>query len=342
MRGDILANGRHSNVRKKFTVTVVLCLALAAGALAVLRYYPYWPLYGHSGPLPEATAEESAMAARLLDHVSAVASVPHNTDHPQALEDSARYIERQLVFLGYEPERQAFPAAGQMVRNIHVTIGDAAGGRPSFVVGAHYDSAGIAPGANDNGSGIAALIELARLLKGYAPRRHRLRLVFFVNEEMPHFGTDTMGSVQFARYVTARETVRGMISLETIGAFSEEPGSQEFPFPLGLVFRDKADFIAFVGTPRARDLVHEALGSFRRHTSFPTIGGVAHSFIKGIAWSDHASFDEQGVPAIMITDTALFRYRHYHRPSDTPDKLDYGRLARITKGIERTIREIAD
>jgi hypothetical protein len=133
-----------------------------------------------------------------------------------------------------------------------------------------------------------------------------------------------------------------MISLETIGAFSEEPGSQEFPFPLGLVFRDKADFIAFVGTPRARDLVHEALGSFRRHTSFPTIGGVAHSFIKGIAWSDHASFDEQGVPAIMITDTALFRYRHYHRPSDTPDKLDYGRLARITKGIERTIREIAD
>lgn len=334
--------GRHGVVQRRAAALVILALALASGVFALVRYHPYWPLYGHSGPLPNATAEESALAARLLDHVTAVASVPHNTDHPQALEASARYIERQLETLGYTPERQEFPAAGQMVRNVHATIGGEAGERPSFVVGAHYDSAGIAPGANDNGSGVAALIELARLLKSYTPKRHRLRLVFFVNEEMPHFGTETMGSVQFARYVIARETVRGMISLETIGAFSEQPGSQAFPFPLGLVYRDTADFIAFIGTPRARDLVHEALGSFRRHTSFPTIGGVAHAFIKGIAWSDHASFDAHGVPAIMITDTALFRYRHYHRPSDTPDKIDYGRLARITKGIERTIREIVN
>lgn len=329
-------------MRRRATVTAVLALALAAGVFSLLRYYAYWPLYGYSGPLPDATTEESALHGRLLEHVTAVASVPHNTDHPQALEASARYIEGQLEALGYKPERQEFAAAGQIVRNIHVSIGRAGQGRSTFVVGAHYDSDGIAPGANDNGSGVAALIELARLLKSYEPKRHLLRLVFFVNEEMPHFGTETMGSLQFARFITARESVRGMISLETIGAFSDQPGSQAFPFPLGLVYRDTADFIAFVGTPRARGLVHETLGSFRRHTSFPTIGGVAHSFIKGIAWSDHASFDAHGVPAIMITDTALFRYRHYHRSTDTPDKLDYGRLARITKGIERVIREIVD
>jgi hypothetical protein len=320
----------------------LLGLAFIAGLFALVRYYPYWPLYGHSGPLPAATVEESTMAARLLEHVRAVASVPHNTDHPEALEAAARYIERRLEALGYAVERQEFEAHGHKVRNIHVAIGEAGGGRSTFVVGAHYDSDGIAPGANDNGSGVAALLELAGLLKGYQPRRHLLRLVFFVNEEMPHFGTETMGSRQFARMITAREAVRGMISLETIGAFSDEPGSQAFPFPLGLVYRDRADFIAFVGTPRARGLVHEVLGSFRRHTQFPTIGGVAHAFIKGIAWSDHASFDEQDVPALMITDTALFRYRHYHRPSDTPDKVDYGRLARITKGVERTLREIVD
>ena len=320
----------------------LLLLAVLAGAFAAIRYFPYWPLYGHRGPLPPATAEEGAIAARLREHVIAIASVPHNTDHPAALEAAARYIERQITALGYAVERQEFAAAGQTVRNIHTTIGRPGEGRATFVAGAHYDSAGIAPGANDNGTGVAALIELARALKGYEPRRHALRLVFFVNEEMPHFGTETMGSVQFARMIVAKENIRGMISLETIGAFSDLPGTQKFPVPLGLVYRDTADFITFVGTLRARGLVHETLGSFRRHTQFPTIGGVAHAFIKGIAWSDHASFDAHAIPAVMITDTALFRYPHYHKPTDTPDKIDYGRLARITKGLERMLREIVD
>lgn len=321
---------------------LLLVLALVAGAFAAVRYFAYWPLYGHRGTLPAATGEERDLAGRLNAHVVAVASVPHNTDHPQALEAAARYIEQRLAALGYSPDRQEFDAAGQKVRNIHVALGSGAGGRPSFVVGAHYDSAGIAPGANDNGTGTAALLELARLIKDLRPRRHVLRLVFFVNEEMPHFGTETMGSLQFARMITARETVAGMISIETIGAYSEAPGSQRFPTPLNFVYRDTADFITIVGMPRGRALVHQALGSFRRHTAFPSIGGVAHSFIRGIAWSDHASFNDLGVPAIMITDTALFRYPHYHKATDTPDKIDYDRLSRVTKGIERMLREVVD
>lgn len=332
-------------MRKSAVPFVLIVLALIWTGISVLRYYAYLPLYGHEGPLPTETKEEAELAAQLRDHVVAVASTPHNMDHPEALEASALYIERRLAGLGYSVERQEYAVAGQKVdkvRNIHVTIGSTRERRPSFVVGAHYDSAGTSPGANDNGSGVAALLALARLLRDHKPAHHLLRLVFFVNEERPSFGTEMMGSRQFARLLTSRETVAGMISIETIGAYYEEPGTQRFPTPLNLVYRDKADFITFVGMPLGRDLVHRALGSFRRHTAFPSIGGVAHSFIRGIAWSDHASFDQLGIPALMITDTALFRYPHYHRPTDTPDKLDYDRLARVTKGIERMLREIVD
>ncbi len=324
---------------------VLLALALVWTSVAVLRYYAYFPLYGHDGPLPPETAEEKALAARLRDHVVAVASVPHNMDHPEALEASALYIEHQLSALGFGVERQEYAVTGQKVdkvRNIHVTIGSPGEQLPSFVVGAHYDSDRTSPGANDNGSGVAALLELARLMRDHQPGRHVLRLVFFVNEERPSFGTEMMGSRQFARMLAAREQVAGMISIETIGAYYDEPGTQRFPTPLNFVYRDKADFITFVGMPLGRDLVHRSLGSFRRHTAFPSIGGVAHSFIRGIAWSDHASFDMLGIPALMITDTALFRYPHYHKTTDTPDKLDYDRLARVTKGIERMLRDIVD
>lgn len=332
-------------MRRSAVPLVLFLLALLWAGHSLVRYYAYLPLYGHEGPLPPETKEEEALAAQLREHVIAVASVPHNMDHPEALEASAVYIERSLAGLGYAVERQEYSVTGQKVdkvRNIHVALGSSRENRPSFVVGAHYDSAGTAPGANDNGSGVAALLELARLLRDHEPSRHVLRLVFFVNEEPPSFGTEMMGSMQFARMLAARETVTGMISIETIGAYYEEPGTQRFPTPLNFVYRDKADFITFVGMPLGRGLVHRALGSFRRHTAFPSIGGVAHSFIRGIAWSDHASFDQLGIPALMITDTALFRYAHYHKPTDTPDKLDYNRLARVTKGIERMLREIVE
>jgi hypothetical protein len=327
---------------KKYLPLVLILLALAAGVIGAVRYFAYWPLYGFEGPLPPATAEEQDLAGRLRGHVVAVASTPHNTAHPQALETAARYIEGQLKALGYEVERQEFDAAGQRVRNIHVSLGGGGADVPSFVVGAHYDSAGIAPGANDNGSGTAAVIELARMLRDFRPKKHRLRLVLFVNEERPHFGTDTMGSLQFARMLVAKEKVAGMISIETIGSYYDKPGTQEFPVPLNLVYRDTGNFITFVGMPLGRSLVHEALGSFRRNAEFPSIGGVAHSFIRGIALSDHSSFHAYGVPAIMITDTAFFRYPFYHLPTDTPDKLDYDRMARVVEGIGRMLRDIVD
>jgi Zn-dependent M28 family amino/carboxypeptidase len=275
--------------------------------------------------------------------VTAIASTPHNIDHPEALEAAARYIENDLRTAGYEVETQPYQAAGQTVRNIHVTLGQAGAGLPSFVVGAHYDSAGIAPGANDNGSGVAMVLELARQLRTYQPKRHILRLVLFVNEERPFSKTEAMGSVQYANMLAAREKVAGMISLETLGAYYDKPGTQELPFPLGLVLRrDIADFVTFVGPLSARDLVNKVAGSFRSHTQFPSVAGVTHPFVRGTDWSDHWSFNRRGIPAIMITDTAFFRYPHYHKASDTPDKLDYDRLARVTMGIGRMLRQVVD
>ena len=132
-----------------------------------------------------------------------------------------------------------------------------------------------------------------------------------------------------------------MYSLETIGFYSSVPGSQRYPAPFGLVFPDRGDFVAFVGLLGSRRLLQETMRSFRSHTSFPTIGGVAPGFVPGIAWSDHWAFAEHGFQALMITDTAPFRYPHYHRPSDTPDKVDAESLARVVKGIERVIRDLA-
>ena len=323
--------------------------AFFLAVILALLGYAYWyhfalPDRPFAGPLPALSPEETAIAARLKTHVTAIASVPHNTKHVANLEASARYIEETLAGLGYKVESQEFDARGVKVRNIAAAIEPTAPASDieTIVLGAHYDSYNDAPGANDNGSGTAVVLELARLLKDMKPARTRIRLVLFVNEELPHFGTESWGARRYARLMVERkERVRAMFSIETVGYFSDAEGSQKYPFPLSPFFPKTGNFIAFVGTLGARPLVHEAVASFRSHTSFPTVGGVAAQFVDGVTWSDHKAFTETGFPAIMITDTALFRYPHYHRPSDTPDKLAYDRLARITKGIERVVREMA-
>jgi hypothetical protein len=328
----------------RMTVWLLTAGAAAAALLGLAWWYALVvPGRSHAGPLPPATGEEQDIAIRLRRHVVAVASEPHNVKHYAALERAAQHIERTLQELGYAPERQVFTVAGRAVRNIEVLKEAKASAAPSLVIGAHYDSFDNAPGANDNGTGVAATLELARLLKDWQPERTRLRLVLFVNEEPPYYRTPDMGSWRYARLLSERgERVRGMVSLETLGAFSDRPDSQRYPAPFGLIFPSTADFIAFVGLTGSRGFLHEVMASFRRHTAFPSIGGAApDAAVPGIGWSDHWAFGAFGYPAIMITDTALFRYAHYHLPSDTPDKVDYARLARITKGLERVVREIA-
>jgi Zn-dependent M28 family amino/carboxypeptidase len=324
---------------------VLVVLALAAAGYGALHYMTAVPGKPHRGALPPLAPEEAALAVSLKRHIATIAAREHNVAYYGELEKVARYIEATLASLGYAVGRQEFSADGQAVRNIDVTIEPAtANSDPEvIVVGAHYDSAPGSPGANDNASGAAAVIELARLLRdlnGSAGKR--IRLALFVNEEPPYFRTEAMGSLHYARALARRnERVVAMYSLETIGFYSSAPGSQVYPAPFGLLFPDRGDFVAFVGLLGSRALVRETIRSFRAHTAFPTIGGVAPGFVPGIGWSDHWAFAEHGFPAVMITDTAPFRYPHYHRPSDTPDKVDAESLARVVKGIERVIRDLS-
>ena len=320
-----------------------ILLVIIAAAAAAAWYMLALPGKGFSGPQPPVTRNERDLSERLIRHVIAIASKPHNVAHYGELERAAAYIEAQLTELGYKPRAQVFETDGKPVRNIEVVIPAANGSGTSsnLVVGAHYDSDGNAPGANDNGTGTAAVIELARLLKDVAPKDKTLRLVLFVNEEAPYYRTDKMGSLRYARELKERgERVSGMISLETIGFFSDAPDSQKYPAPFGLFFPPTANFISFVAMPGSRTFLHEVVAAFRRHTKFPTIGGTAPDQFEGIGWSDHWSFWHLGYPAVMVTDTALYRYPYYHTPEDTPEKVDYDKLARITIGLEKTIRDL--
>jgi len=318
-------------------------VALAGGGVG---YMTSMPGESFRGPLPPLTAEEELLARRLREHVEHIARDEHNTAYPGQLEDVARYLESALAGLGYAVKQQMFSVDGNRVRNLEVTVrrpGASPGKSRVVVVGAHYDSAPGTPGANDNATGSAAVIELARALQEMTLEPGReIRLVLFVNEEPPYFKTAQMGSLLHARDMVARgENVTAMLSLETIGYYSDAKGSQHYPPPLDALYPDTGNFIAFVGDLGSRDLVRDALASFRRHAKFPSEGLAAPASIPGVDWSDHWSYRQQGYPALMITDTAPYRYPHYHTAQDTPDKIDYALLARVVKGIEFVVRDLA-
>jgi hypothetical protein len=295
---------------------------------------------------PGAAVPEPSLASRLRTHVSAIASSEHNTATPARLEEAARYIENVLKTEGYAIHRQEYRAGGQMVRNIEVSIANVAPkAKPAriFIVGAHYDSAPGAPGANDNGSGTAAVLELARLLKSMRPSQGtEVKLVFFVNEEPPWFHGDEMGSMQHARKMHDEgQNVEGALVLETIGWYSQQRRSQQLPPGLEGRYPDTGNFIAFVGTLESSRLVQDALSAFRAVSDFPAHGLAAPAYVQGVTLSDHSSYNRYGYPAIMITDTAFMRYPYYHTAEDTPDKVDYDSTARVVQGLARTIVALA-
>ena len=314
--------------------------ALVAGAVWYSIVFPRQPF---KDPLPDLDSDTEALARRLNAHITSVASVPHNLGHYPALEAAAVYIENTLAGFGLAPSAQIFTVAGRPVRNIEVVWEPrgATPATPTLVIGAHYDSPDDAPGANDNGTGVAAALELARSLAQLKPLSHRLRLAFWVNEEQPYGKTPDMGSWQHAKALKDRgENIEGMIALETIGFFSDEPGSQEFPPPFGLIYPNAGNFIAFVGLPGSRAFLRRALATFRAHAQFPSIGGVAPGFLEGIDLSDHWAFHHFGFPAMMVTDTAPFRNPYYHELDDLPENVDYENLARVTRGLEKMLREM--
>ncbi len=318
----------------------VLIFLLVGGTIAMIRM----PGETHRGPLPPLTPSEIELKIRLERHVGMLAGEigERNLWRYDSLNRAADYIDSVFRDAGYRPEVDEFTVQGRQVKNVWVQLPGWEAEKEIFVVGAHYDSVLGSPGANDNASGTAAVMEMARLMREGRPRRS-IRFVAFVNEEPPFYLTEQMGSRVHAASVRRRgERVIGMFSIETIGFYSDEAGSQHYPAPFSLFYPGTANFIGFVGNLSSRDLVHRAVGSFRRHTRFPSEGVSAPGWLTGIGWSDHWSFWKEGYSAIMVTDTALFRYAPYHTAGDTPERLDYGRAARVVSGLARVVAELVD
>lgn len=287
-------------------------------------------------PLPPLTADETDLRDRLIRHVHVLAGTigERNVYRRGSLERAAGYIDEQFSANGYVPGSQQYRVADTTVRNIDAQHSSAS--ESTVIIGAHYDSVAGCPGANDNASGVAALLELSRLVRNAGPQR-AIRFVAFANEEPPFFMSELMGSRVYARRCRERgERIAGMFSLETIGYYSNEPNSQQYPGPalFQRLYPDTGNFIGFVSNVSSRKLLRDAGREFRRRTNFPSEGVAAPADIPGIGWSDHWAFWQEGYRAVMITDTAPYRYAHYHEPTDTPDKLDYDSLARVVWGLK--------
>jgi len=316
-----------------------LLLLLAMSGIYMTRM----PGRSYSEPLPALSADEVELRDRLREHVWTLAGQigERNLWRPEALAASADYIEKRFRQSGYDVASQEFVVAGNTVRNLEAQLAGSGLTDEIILLGAHYDSILGSPGADDNATGTAAVLELARLLAGKTLARS-IRFVAFVNEEPPFFQTDDMGSRVYARRARERgEKIVAMLSLESIGYYSDAKGSQGYPFLFRLLYPSRGNFLGFVGNIPARKLVHQSLQSFRKHAAFPSEGVAAPGWIIGIGWSDHWSFWKEGYPAIMVTDTALFRYEHYHSMTDTPDKIDYARLARVAGGMAQVAVDLA-
>jgi len=316
-------------------------------ALAVLAFFLLLWWFGMRMPgrnistAATLTADEIALRGELATDVQTLAGEigERNMRRYPQLNAAADFIEDSFSRAGLRTRRESYELNGRTCHNIEAEIPGAR--RQILVVGAHYDSVLGSPGANDNGSGVAALLALARRFAG-KPVGQTLRFVAFANEEPPYFQTQQMGSFVYARGCKARaEKIFGTISLETIGYFSDAPRSQTYSSPaLGAFYPTTGNFIAFVGNVRSRTFLRRAISLFRQQAKLPSQGGALPSFISGVGWSDQWSFWECGYPAFMITDTAPFRYPHYHESTDTPDKLDYDRFALVVSGMETTIVEL--
>ena len=284
------------------------------------------------------------LAGKLSRHVEQLAGVigERNVFCPQALAAAAEYIRDEWRAQGYVVSAQGYAVGELWCENLAVEIPGGPYANDIILIGAHYDSIHRSPGADDNASGIAALLELARSFSLLQPAC-TLRLVAFVNEEPPFFYWGRMGSSEYARAARAKgEHIRLMLALEMLGYFDDAPGSQAYPPLLRHFFPDCGNFIAFVANLASRHVLQELVSAFRAGSDFPCEHLATLAWLPGVAWSDHLSFWREGYPAVMATDTAFYRNPHYHSVSDTPEKLDYGRMARLVKGLGDAIVALAD
>lgn len=314
-------------MRMTWIALALLLLGVAVAAWAAARR-----------PGGQAPGQLRSQPARLEADVRTLVSFgPRDEGHPENLDRAAAWIGSELKQAGGAVTEQPFQAGGSTYRNVSALFGPDT--RDRVVVGAHYDTAGPLPGADDNASGVAGLLELARLLEG-SPLKRRVELVAYPLEEPPYFGSREMGSAFHARALKERGVeVRSMICLEMIGYFTDEPGSQEFPLPaLRLAYPSRGNFILVTGKPGQGGLVRRVTKRMRRAAAPLDVRSImAPGSLSGVDFSDHRNYWAEGWDAVMITDSAFYRNPNYHTAGDTPETLDYQRMARVVDGAHAAV-----
>lgn len=329
----------------------LLLVALAFIAVGGGFWMTWMPGSSAEEPLPEPTAAQRALAARLEAHVRALAGAigERNLYTEGSMRAAVDYIEARMREAGYEPKRLTYELSGESAarftgRTMTNLVAELPGtGRADkiVVIGAHYDTVRGSPGADDNASGVAALLELARVFRD-RPQSRTLRFVAFANEEMPFFGTENMGSYVYATRSRRRGAdITAMVSFDGLGYFTSEPGSQHYPVGgLRLLYPQRGNFIAFITRVTGAPLLRRAIEAFRPAT-IPSEGAAMPAMLPGIAWSDHWAFWQHGYDAFLVTDTLPFRYPYYHSPGDTPARLDYAGMARVVEGLRSVVERLA-
>ncbi|HEX5883739.1 MAG TPA: M28 family peptidase [Pyrinomonadaceae bacterium] len=316
-------------------------LWLLLGVVLVLVAAWFWltqPLLSPAQP----NAVRTVDPARLEAHVRklAIDFSPRDINHLENLDLAAAYIASELTQAGGSISEQRYRVENRSFRNVIARFGPDTPER--IVVGAHYDAFGALPGADDNASGVAGLIELARLLGAHPPAL-RIDLVAFSTEEPPYFGTTGMGSSVHAQSLQKENArIRAMLSLEMIGYFSDERGSQHFPAGiLSAFYPSTGNFIGVVGRVSDGLLARRVKSAMSEAAPLPVYSISAPSVIPGVDFSDQLNYWHAGYKAVMITDTAFYRNVNYHTQRDTPEKLDYKRMAMVVEGVYAAVTDLS-
>lgn len=298
-------------------------------------------------PKKNPSLQDPLLVTRLHTHVDRLAGLigPRHPGRPKSFNAAADYIERELGQSGDKAIREGYQIHDQQVANIYMEWPGTTRPQETIIVGAHYDTIPGTPGADDNASAVAMLLEIARVLRPHACPR-TIRFIAFACEEPPYFHLDSMGSQVHARLCRRRdERVKAMLCLEMVGYYSDVPGSQRVPegIPAWLhwAFPRRGNFIAAVGNMRSAPLVWRFRRGFKAASSFPLFSIALPERVGAIRLSDNSSFWDQGYPALMITDTSFLRNPHYHCSTDTVETLDYDRMAQATLGVAGACARLA-
>ncbi len=266
---------------------------------------------------------------------------PRNAFSYERLQKCAKWIKKRWESQGYVVESNKFSIQGREYENLAIEIKGKKSPEEIIIVSAQYDTLPDSPGANNNASGVAVLFQLSNLLRNFTPDK-TIRLIDFVNEEDPFFGTEWMGSFRYAENAYQKhENVKIILSIDSIGIYKDEPGSQKLPFPFSLFYPDRGNFLAFIGDFGSRKYMIKATRGFRRGSAFPIKAGVVPKCVKGAAWSDHVSFWKFGYAGMQITDTGAFRSPYHTTKEDTLEKINLDALSRIVIGMYGSITELA-